>query len=135
YPLQLLVNYWEMKPARLAEKLDQLLRQQVTHIASFVPWAIAENDISHGLTKFLQALADRGMSATLFVSPEVGVHALYGGLPKDLANHSEVQARNRDELPASVALAPRIFALPSLHSKDFASRYHAFLSKLDGIIG
>jgi hypothetical protein len=135
YPLQVLVNYWELKPARLASKLDQLLRQHVTHIASFVPWQIAENDISHSLTKFLQALADRRMSATLILSPEVGIHAPLGGLPKDLAKKAELQARNRDEGPAAVALPPRIFSLPSLHSKEFVARYHSFLTKLDGIIG
>lgn len=135
YPLQILVNYWELKPARLTAKLNELLRLNVTHVASFVPWQSAENDISHSLAKFLQALADRRMSATLIVSPEVGSHALYAGLPKDLAKNQEMAARNRDEQPAIVALPPRIFALPSLHAKDLITRYHAFLTKLDGAIG
>ncbi|MBS1960799.1 MAG: hypothetical protein JST04_01180 [Bdellovibrionales bacterium] len=124
-----------MKPQRLATKLNQLMRQGITHIASFVPWQVAENDISHSLTKFLQMLADRKMSATLILSPEVGVHALYGGLPKDLAKNSEIQARNRDEQPAVSVLPPRIFAFPSLHAKEFTTRYHGFLTKLDGMIG
>lgn len=135
YPLQILVNYWELKPQRLAAKLNELMRQGVTHIASFVPWQIVENDISHSLTKFLQMLADRKMSATLILSPEVGVHALYCGLPKDLAKNSEIQARNRDEQPATVVLPPRIFALPTLHAKALTNRYHAFLTKLDGVVG
>lgn len=135
YPLQILVNYWELKPTRLASKLNELLRQGVTHIVSFVPWQASENDISHSLAKFLQALADRKMSATLIVSPEVGTEALYGGLPKDLAKNSEIQARNRDEQPAIVAMPPRIFALPSLHARELTSRYHQFLTKLDGMIG
>ncbi|MBC7387090.1 MAG: hypothetical protein H7301_13135 [Cryobacterium sp.] len=135
YPLQILVNYWELKPARLAAKLNQLLRQNVTHIVSFVPWQASENDISHGLTKFLQAIADRKMSATLILSPEVGTGALYAGLPKDLAKKEEMLARNRDEQPATVVLAPRIFALPSLHSKELTTRYHQFLTKIDGMIG
>lgn len=135
YPLQILVNYWELKPARLTAKLNELLRLGVTHVASFVPWQSSENDISHSLAKFLQALADRRMSATLIVTPEVGSHTLYAGLPKDLAKNPEMTARNRDEQPAIVALPPRIFALPSLHSKDLITRYHAFLTKLDGVIG
>lgn len=135
YPLQILVNYWELKPARLTAKLNELLRLGVTHITSFVPWQTSENDISHSLAKFLQTLADRKMSATLVVSPEVGCHALYAGLPKDLAKNPEIQARNRDEQPAIVALPPRIFALPSLHAKELITRYHAFLTKLDGMIG
>jgi hypothetical protein len=135
YPLQILVNYWEMKPQRLGAKLNHLMRNGITHVASFVPWQIAENDITHSLAKFLQLLADRKMSATLILSPEVGVHASYSGLPKDLAKNSEIQARNRDEQPATVVLPPRIFALPSLHAKTFTSRYHAFLTKLDGMIG
>jgi len=135
YPLQILVNYWELKPQRLAAKLDLLLRQGITHVSSFVPWQAAENDISHSLTKFLQLLTDRKMSATLILSPEVGVHALYAGLPKDLAKNSEIQARNRDEQPATVVLPPRIFALPTLHAKEFTNRYHAFLGKLDAMIG
>ncbi len=135
YPLQILVNYWELKPQRLAAKLNLLLRNGITHIATFVPWQVAENDISHSLTKFLQMLADRKMSATLILSPEVGVHALYAGLPKDLAKNSEIQARNRDESPATVILPPRIFAMPTLHAKELTNRYHAFLTKLDGMIG
>ncbi len=135
YPLQILVNYWELKPARLAAKLNLLLNQGVTHVATFVPWQTAENDISHSLAKFLQLIADRKMSATLIVSPEVGAHALYAGLPKDLAKNSEIQARNRDEQAAIVALPPRIFALPSLHAKTFVTRYHSFLTKLDQMIG
>ncbi len=135
YPLQILVNYWELKPARLTAKLNELVRLGVTHIVSFVPWQAAENDISHSLVKFLQALADRKMTATLIVSPEVGTHALYAGLPKELAKNLEMMARNRDEQPAIVALPPRIFALPSLHSKPLVNKYHTFLTKLDGMIG
>ncbi len=135
YPLQIRVNYWELKPARLTAKLNELLRLGVTHVASFVPWQSAENDISHSLAKFLQALADRRMSATLLVSPEVGSHALYAGIPKDLAKNIELQARNRDEQPAIVALPPRIFALPSLHAKELVNRYQTFLTKLDGVLG
>jgi hypothetical protein len=135
YPLQILVNYWELKPQRLSAKLNQLMRQGVTHIASFVPWQVAENDISHSLTKFLQMLADRKMSATLILSPEVGVHAPYCGVPKDIAKNSGIHARNRDEQPATVVLPPRIFGLPTLHSKELTNRYHAFLTKIDGLIG
>lgn len=134
YPLQILVNYWEMKPARMGVKLNHLLRQGISHVATFVPWQAAEADISHSLVRFLQAIADRKMTVTLILSPEVGVYYANSGLPKDLFGKTEIQAKTRDEKPAIAALPPNFFALPSLSSPEFTKRYHQFLTRMDGLI-
>lgn len=134
YPLQVLVNYWEMKPARMGVKLNHLLRQGITHVATFVPWQAAEADISHSLVRFLQAISDRKMTVSLILSPEVGVYYANSGLPKDLLGKKDIQAITRDEKPATVTLPPNFFALPSLSSPEFLKRYHQFLTRMDGVI-
>ncbi|MCM2323229.1 MAG: hypothetical protein NDJ90_08195, partial [Oligoflexia bacterium] len=53
FPIQLLVNYWEIRPALMGARLDGLLRRGITHLATFVPWQAVESDISHSLTRFL----------------------------------------------------------------------------------
>lgn len=135
YPLQVLVNYWETKPARLGAELNRLMRQGIRHVASFVPWQSAESDITHKLYKFLQAISDRKMTVTLIVSPEVGVYFQNSGLPKDLVTKPDMLARCRREKPILQAMAPNFYALPSLHNSDVVKRYHQFLTRMDGVIG
>src|SRR5690242_8678671 len=73
YPILLLINYWEIRPSLMSSRLDELLKQGVSQIATFVPWQVAEADISHKLTRFLQATSERRMSVYLILTPEVGV--------------------------------------------------------------
>lgn len=135
YPLQVLVNYWETKPARLGTELNRLMRQGIRHVASFVPWQSAESDITHKLYKFLQAISDRKMTVTLIVSPEVGVYFQNSGLPKDLVSKPEMLAKCRREKPIVQAMAPNFYSLPSLHNSEVVKRYHQFLTRMDGVIG
>lgn len=135
YPLQVLVNYWATKPAKLGIKLNLLRRQGISHVATFVPWQAAEADVTHSLHRFLQAIVDRGMTVSLIVTPEVGVDHLNSGLPKDLFSKPDILAKNSDESLAISALPPNFFALPSLESPEFQKRYQQYLVRLDGILG
>lgn len=128
YPLQLLVNYWEMKPAALKPYLDELIHRGVTHVASFLPWQVFESDISHTLLRFLQAAAERKIQVSLIVTPEIGVHYPNSGLPKDLLSE---QARHVDQDTIHIGLPPNALSLPSLHSDTFAKRYSNFLARLN----
>lgn len=134
--LQLLVNYWEINsnPACLGARLDRFLSEGVTEITTFVPWQVVESDINHTLTRFLQAATDRKMRVSLIVTPEVGVHYAYSGLPKDLAQRSDILAQHASKAAVSAHLPPNSFALPSLFASDFTKRYYSFLSKLDHIL-
>jgi len=140
YPIQLLVNYWEIRPSQMGKRLDELLRRGVTHLASFVPWQVVESDISHGLTRFLQAISDRRMTISLILTPEVGVHYPNSGLPKDviarkenMASHGP-QGRDAQVGPIPVTLPPNAFQLPSLFASELNKRYYSFLSRMDGIL-
>ncbi len=134
HSIQVLVHYWELRPAAMAAKLDALIRQGVSHLASFVPWQAVESDISHTLPRFLQAVAERKLTLSLILTPEVGVHYPNSGLPRDLFSKPENTARNVDGNPVAVALPPNLFALPSLTSPEFLKRYHNFLSRIDTLL-
>jgi hypothetical protein len=118
----------------MAERLNELLRQGVTRIATFVPWQVVESDISHRLMRFLQAATERKFSVSLILTPEVGVHAVNSGLPKDVLSKAEIQAKHCDQGAVSVNLAPNAFALPSLFNPEFTKRYYGFLSRMDGFL-
>jgi len=117
-----------------APKLDELLRLGVTHIASFVPWQALESDISHTLPRFLQAVAERKMTLSLILTPEVGVHYPNSGFPKDVISRQENIAYHCDENPVAVGLPPNSFALPSLFAPEFTKRYYSFLSRMDSML-
>ena len=133
-PIQLLVNYWEVRPTLMAARLDELLRLGVTHVASFVPWQAVESDISHALPRFLESLADRKMTVSLILSPEVGVNFPNSGIPKDVLSKPETAARHCENGPVLVHLPPNVFALPSLMSPEFTKRFHNFLSRIDNFL-
>jgi len=163
FPVQLLVNYWELCPtvggsaglsrknSALTERLDQLVRSGVRNIASFVPWQAIESDISHMLTRFLQATAERDISVSLIITPEVGIHFLNSGIPKDVMLRNDDMAQpfpgkmlessrkhdgNSAGTPAriSVNLPPNAFSLPSLFAPEFNKRYYSFLSRMDALL-
>ncbi len=134
HPIQLLVNYWEIQPSMMGARLDELLRNGVTNLTSFVPWQAVESDISHTLTRFLQALAERKMTVSLILTPEVGVHYLNSGLPKDLFSKAENTAKNVQSQPVVIGLPPNAFALPSLMAPEYTKRYHNFLSRMDNLL-
>lgn len=113
--------------------LNELMRQGVTSLASFVPWQAVESDIAHTLPRFLQAVADRKMTVSLILTPEVAVHYPNSGLPKDLVAKNEEHARHSQNGPVVISLPPRSYALPSLSSPEFSKRYHNFLTRMDGI--
>lgn len=131
-PIQLLVNYWEIPPTQIGARLDEFLRQGVTHLVSFIPWQSFESDITHSLTRFLQALSERKMTVAFIVTPEVGVHYPFSGIPKDLFSKPENTARHFQNGVIAALLPPHVFNLPSLISPEFLKRYYGFLAKLDG---
>ncbi|HTL12941.1 MAG TPA: hypothetical protein VL588_10660 [Bdellovibrionota bacterium] len=133
-PIRILINYWDCSPEELRERLDAIQREGFSHVSSFVPWQAFEADISHKLHKFLQTVAERRLGLTLILSPEVGIHALHSGVPRDLASAEDGHARRVGSGACVVPLAPRWHALPSLHSLDFMKRYWAFLARFLGFL-
>jgi hypothetical protein len=134
FPIQLLVNYWEISPSQMGNRLDQLLASGITHVVTFVPWQALEADISHSLPRFIQALTERKMTVSLIVTPELGVHFASSGLPKDVMGRSDASAQHFQKGPVQVSLAPNSFHLPSLLSAEFTKRYHSFLSRIDNML-
>lgn len=134
YPIQLLVNYWEICPSLMGARLDEFLRSGIRHLASYVPWQVVESDISHSLFRFLQAASERKMSVALILTPEVGIHYPNSGLPKDLLSKSENMAQHSQRGQVTVNLPPNIFSLPSLFAQDFTKRYYSFLSRMDSLL-
>ena len=134
YPLQLTVNFWEIRPSLMAEKLNRLSKQGIRHVTAFVPWQLAESDIQHSLTRFLDAVLERDLSVSLVLTPELGVRFPYSGIPKDLATDPKVMALDRDGNPFFCALPPVWFTLPSFQAPEVWSRYAKFLQKCEGWI-
>jgi hypothetical protein len=132
--IQLVVNYWERRPRVMWSRLDELLQQGITHIATFVPWQAVESDISHTLTRFLQAVAERRMTVSLIITPEVGIHYPNSGYPKDVIQRKDCLAQNQST-PIAVSMAPNAFPLPSLLAPEFQKRYFSFLSRMDSFLG
>ena len=135
--VMLLVNYWEYKPAALALRLDELRRQRITHIASFVPWQAAESDITHRLTRLIQLVLetpDRSLHLRLILTPEPGIHYPYSGLPKEFARSPENWALDSGLNPVFMLLPPQIFVLPSLLSPNLSERLEGFLSRMDAML-
>lgn len=134
YPLQLTVNFWEIRPSQMAERLDRLSKQGIKHLTAFVPWQLAESDIQHSLTRFLKEVLERDLSVSLVLTPELGVKFPYAGVPKDLATNESVFALDTQGDPFICALPPVWFALPSFNDPQVWSRYTKFLQKCEGWI-
>ena len=134
FPILLHFSYWEHRPAALQARLDELIRRGVTHLCSFVPWQAFEADIHHSLTKFLAAVAERKLTLSLILTPEVGIHHQGSGIPKDLLARPDVIAQSSDSKTCRILLPPLAFNLPSLLSPDFQKRYQSFMSKLDSVV-
>jgi hypothetical protein len=118
----------------MGARLDEWIRMGVTNVTTFVPWQAVESDISHTLTRFLQAAAERKLTVSLILTPEVGVHFANSGLPKDLFSKPENTARHTHGGAVPVALPPNAFPLPSLAAPEFTKRYHNFLSRIDSLL-
>lgn len=131
YPILILVNYWEIRPASMGARLDELLRRGITQFASFVPWQAAESDISHTLLRFLQAVSERRMHVHLILTPEVGIHYPNSGLPKDVISKKENKAQHVQQEEMTVPLPPNSFTLPSLFSPEFNKRLNSFMARMD----
>ncbi len=136
YPILLLVNYWEIRPSLIGSRLDELLRRGVTQVGTYIPWQVAESDISHTnmLTRFLQAAAERRINVFLILSPEVGVHYPNSGLPKDVILKKENMAQHSDSGPVVTNLPPNLFNLPSLFASEYNKRYYSFIGRIDGVL-
>ncbi|MBU6375618.1 MAG: hypothetical protein KGQ59_06445 [Bdellovibrionales bacterium] len=125
------MNYWEFRPTVLVERLDQLIQRGVSEIVSFVPWQAVEADISHLLSKFLQAAADRNISVSLVVSPELAIAYPNSGIPRDVLQKPECLALDADGQPLVVISAPNSHALPSILSAEFLKRHQSYLQRVD----
>ena len=134
HPIQLVVNYWERRPRIMRARLDELLQHGISHIATFVPWQAVESDISHTLSRFLQAASDRRMTVSLIVTPEVGVHFPNSGFPKDIVAKKENLAAHVHGGPVIANMAPNAFSLPSLFSSELNKRYTSFLTRIDNFL-
>lgn len=132
--IQVLVNYWELRPSQIGTRLNELLRLGVTHVTSHVPWQAVESDISHALPRFLQAVADRKMTLSLILTPEIGVNYPNSGVPKDIFTKPDNIARHAGGAQISATLPPNVFALPSLLAPEFTKRYHNFLTRMDTLL-
>jgi hypothetical protein len=132
YPILLLINYWEIRPAHMGKRLDELLKRGITQFGTFVPWQAVESDISHTLTRFLQAVSERRMNVHIILSPEVGIHYPNSGLPKDVILRKENMAQHCKHGRVAVNLPPNSFSLPSLFSPELNKRYSSFLARMDG---
>ncbi len=133
YPILLLINYWELHPSQMGARLDDLRKRGVQEFATFVPWQVVESDISHMLTRLLQAVTERKMKVFLILSPEVGIHYPYSGLPKDIVTKKDNKAQHVEAGMIPVFLPPHAFTLPSLFSPELNKRYYSFLSRMDGL--
>jgi hypothetical protein len=134
YPIQVLVNYWEIPTGTMGAYLEKLVRHSVHRIATFVPWQAFESDISHSLMKFLLAASEKKLEVSLILTPEIGVHFQNSGIPKDLLSKSEVSARGADGAEYTATLPPNLFALPSLFAEDFNKRYFGFLARMNSYL-
>lgn len=132
--IQLLVNYWELRPSAMGTCLNELLRLGISHVSTFVPWQAVESDISHTLSRFLQAAAERKMTVSLILTPEVGVHYMNSGIPRDVLGKPESLAKSAAGGLIHLNLPPNAFALPSLSSPEFSKRYHNFLTRMDNLL-
>ena len=133
-PIQLLVNFWEHAPKAFPELLSKLKSEGVREVTSFVPWMVFESDISHSLQRFLQAASQQHFKVHLIVTPEIGVHVLNSGVPKDLFRAQEHAAIHMHGEEVIVGLPPKIFELPSLVSRSFQKRYFGYLTKLQAFL-
>jgi hypothetical protein len=134
HPIQILFNYWEIRPTLIGARLDEFIRQGITHISTFVPWQAVESDIAHTLVRFLQSVSDRKMTVSLILTPEVGVHYPNSGLPKDVIGRQDNMAQHVGSAPIAVNLPPNGYNLPSLFAPEFTKRYTSFLSRMDSTL-
>lgn len=129
FPIELLLNYWELNANSLRLVLEELYQRGIFRVSSFVPWPAFETDISHSLLRFLQLAADHHIHVTLLISPELGVHFPNSGIPKDILKNTDTLAKSSEDKWISVFLPPNQFYLPSQLASDFQKRYSSFLSK------
>lgn len=132
HPILVLVNYWEIRPSRLGQRLDELLKSGISHFITFVPWQAVESDISHTLSRLLLQVSTRRMTVSLILSPEVGIHYPNSGIPKDVISKEENMAHHFEGGRIPVTLPPNAFTLPSFFAPEFNKRYYGFLARMDG---
>lgn len=134
HPVRVLFNYWEIPPTWIARRLDSLVEQGVNRVISFVPWQALETDISHALSRFLQASFERNIYVSLIATPEPGIHFPLAGIPKDLLSKTDILALSSQNEPYGVALAPQFFSIPSPFSSEYQKRFQNYLARFDAVI-
>lgn len=133
--INVLLNYWEIKPSQYDARLHELATKGLQVVSSFVPWAHVETDIHHSLKKFLRAAHATHFRTRLFVMPELGVNYPNVGVPKDLLiNPSNLAVGNDGRILYNLS-APNIFPLPSFSSPEVLKRFGNYLIKLGTILG
>src|SRR5262245_55149134 len=84
HSIDILLNYWEIKPSQYEAKLHELALKDTRMVPAFVPWENVETDIYHSLKKFVRAAWAVKLNVRLFVMQELGVNYPNAGIPKDL---------------------------------------------------
>ncbi|MBI2604561.1 MAG: hypothetical protein HYW49_00630 [Deltaproteobacteria bacterium] len=127
-------NYWEIKPAQYDAKLGELALNGVRTVSAFVPWAHIETDLHHSLRKFLLAVWNAKLQASLFVMPASGVNYPHAGVPKDLLSSVSNLAVDRSGQVIHHRTAPGIFPLPSFSSPEVLKSFGNYLLKLSTVL-
>ncbi len=134
--IEILFNYWEYSSTELCAALDDLKKQNVDRVMSFVPWQALENDICHRLVKFLAFCVEREFEVHLVPSIEPGCSYPYSGVPKEfiVEGSQGFQALDHRGKSIQAVLPPVMYSIPSLHSVEFLRRYFSFLTRLDAVL-
>lgn len=134
FPVQVVISYWEIQPARIGAYLDRLVENGARHFAALIPWRLFESDITHSLHRFIGAVADRNLTLSLVVTPELGLHYPLSGFPRELVNGSDAEATSSAGDPVTITLPPGSFTLPSLHHPETQKRYQSYISRLSSFL-
>lgn len=128
--INVLLNYWEIKPTQYEARLHELALKDVKTVSAFLPWAHIETDIYHSLKKFLRAAWATRLHVRLFVMPELGVNYPNAGFPKDLLGNVANLAVDRLGQVIYSTAAPGIFPMPSFSSPEVLKRFGNYLIKV-----
>lgn len=135
FPIQLLVNFWELE----AEALEGLLKvlsseKEIPELCAFVPWSVVESDPQQRLSKFLAKVLEGRFGLTLIPTLELGICAPWSGLPTDVVGRdregSDRSARDGQGAWIGAYAPPNMFAVPSPHHSELEKRYQGFLGRL-----
>lgn len=124
------IRYWDLDAHKIAGILQELKETGSRVVGAFVPWAHLEADRRQSLRKFLKQATQFGLEVRLFVTPELGVGVLNGGVPEDLLARSENLARDRTGQTIFACAPPNIHPVVNLNAPPVFQRYGHFLLKV-----